>query len=456
MEILILNLPYKRKIIRKYSCSYHANGFLYPPLELVRVASIIKEKSPNCKLSYIDAIALNLSYKKCNAEILMLKPDIIITLTSIDFIGEERNYLKSLKTLIDAKLVVIGYIASMFPHKFSFADVVLGNNFESLINEACVPDKISVEAFVTSLKANKDKDYNFDPDIIQKVDLSFVDNNLYSELFAKGKTAFTYFSFGCPYKCTYCIRTYGLNKHYYRSTENILNEIEEYGKKGYKNIRLLDDNCNLNKDLLCKILDYQNKQGVEFNYFGLTRLDLLDEESLDLFGKLKFKNLLIGIETINEKTQIEYNKKLDLDFANINDKFSLLKKKGVEITVFILFNPLTETKLDLKKTLKFLSKLPINNAGLSFVNPYPGTELFKKNRNEIDFYFENEYKSQFNEKYYKNIKSVELWFMVSFYLSSPKRIFYLLKKSLLNPRQVFKIICGSFGYLFTKEKNNYF
>ncbi len=457
MNILVLNLPYKRKIIRKYSCSYHANGFLYPPVELVRISSIIKEKCvDNYELNFIDAIALNLSYRKCIDKILRIKPDLIITLTSVDFIGEEIRFLSKLKTLIDAKLVVIGHIASMFPEKFPFADVVLSNNFEAVIGQTCIEKANNADCFIAKLKEKKDNDYIFDPDIIQKVDLSFVDESLYSELFTRGKTAFTYFSFGCPFKCSFCVRTYGLNKHYYRSTENIIAEIAEYKLAGYKNIRLLDDNCNLNKDLLHKILNFQNSHGIEFNYHGLTRLDLLDDESLSLFAQLKFKNLYVGIETINENTQKEYNKKLDLDYNSIYNKFSYLEKSGVEITVFILFNPLTETKDDLKKTVKFLSKLPISNAGLSFVNPYPGTELFKKNRKEIDFYFEEDYHSRFADKYYKNIELIELWFMIRFYFSSLNRLLIIAKKCLCNPKQFLKIIFGSLIYLVFGESKNYF
>lgn len=457
MKILVLNLPYKRKVIRKYSCSYHATGFLYPPVELVRVASIIKQKADaNTEVVFIDAIALNLSYKNCDNEIKILNPDIIISLTSIDFIAEEKEYLFHIKNITAAKLIVIGYLPSLFKDKFAFADSILDNRFEGLLALACSNATQNAESFIQYLKENEQLDLIFDPDIIYKIDLSFINDRLYSELFAHGKTAFTYFSFGCPYKCSFCIRTYGLNKHSYRKDENILAEIDEYRLKGYKNIRLLDDNCNLNKNLLRKIVEYQETNNYYFNFYGLTRLDLLDEESLDLFAKLKFKSLLIGVETISEKTQLEYNKKLDLDFNEIFRKFSFLNNKKVEITVFILYNPLIENRTDLRKTLKFLSKLPIKNASLSFANPYPGTKFFEKNIAKIDFHFDTEYLSRFNPEYYLKIKRVELWFMLSFYLSTPKKMFFVIKKAFLNPIQVTKIFFTSLGFLLFEDDKNYF
>jgi hypothetical protein len=109
MNILVLNMPYKRNIIRKYSCSFHAVGFLYPPVELLRVATIIKQYSNHKhSVKFYDAIADKHNNKTCINKIAETKPDIIISLASVDFINDEIIFLEQLKKRIESKIVLIG------------------------------------------------------------------------------------------------------------------------------------------------------------------------------------------------------------------------------------------------------------------------------------------------------------------------------------------------------------
>jgi radical SAM superfamily enzyme YgiQ (UPF0313 family) len=86
-----------------------------------------------------------------------------------------------------------------------------------------------------------------------------------------------------------------------------------------------------------------------------------------------FKSILIGIETINTSTQKLYNKQLSLDSDTVYEKLLKLKKSGIDVTVFILFNPVNETFRNIKLTLNWLKRQPVNFASLSYIIPYPDT-----------------------------------------------------------------------------------
>ncbi len=43
MKTIVLNLPNKNQVVRRYMCSYNAPNFLYPPLELMYISAIVKE-----------------------------------------------------------------------------------------------------------------------------------------------------------------------------------------------------------------------------------------------------------------------------------------------------------------------------------------------------------------------------------------------------------------------------
>lgn len=455
MKILVLNLPYHRKIIRKYSCSYYANGFLYPPIELVRLATIIKEKSSDkTEVLFTDAIAEGLNFSKCKEYLNKIRPDIIVSLASVDFINDEYAFLKDIKKSLGIPIVFIGYLPELLPKIFSEADVILGNNFEQVFAKVCENfDGFTINEFIHRLNISKSEKLVFDPDVIEKHDNSFLCENLYSELFAKGKTAFTYFSFGCPYKCTFCIKTYNLKNVFYRNIDNIIIELEDYWESGIRNVRILDDNCTLNKSLLQELLTFQRKNRIQFNYHGLTRIDLLDDETIDLIIKLGFKSILIGIETISAYTQNAYKKTIDLDLEKTKQKLQVLKKGKVEVSIFILFNPITESKSDINKTLKYLKKLPVHFASLSYLKPYPGTVYFENNKEHIEISETPEYYSQLKSHYYDNLWKNEFLFMFSFYFLNPKNLIYLTTRLIRHPKQSIIILLNSIKFLFYSDRN---
>ncbi len=455
MNFLVFNLPYNRKIVRKYSCSYLAPNFLYPPLELLRVATIIKE-SGNNNVVFIDAIAEGLGDNKSLLKIKKTNPDFLIVLTSVDFINEEYEFIKKIKKEIKIKIILIGYLPFLFFDHFSEADVILGNNFESIIKKTIIDTNNDCDFFIKKLKENSYKDFEFNPDIIKKVDNSFIKDNLYSDFFVKGKTAFTYFSFGCPYSCSFCVKTYNLSKAYYRNRENIFSELLDYSKKKYKNIRILDDNCTLNKDILSDILEFQKINNIFFNYYGLSRLDLLDESTINLLGQLNFKRILIGLETINKEVQKKYNKKIIVDEIEIKKKFKSLKKAGIEIFVFIMVDPSIENKNDLKKTMLFLKKNSIDFTSISYIIPYPGTVYFNENKEKIDFCL-NPFYSKLKNKYYSEFEKNKIFFFISFYLFNFRKFYKFIFMTIKNPKQTFLIIKSFLSYfLFSKKKRDNF
>jgi len=451
----VLNMPYYRKIIRKYSCSFHAVGFLYPPVELLRIATILQENlKVDNTIVFLDAIAEGINYQKCQLKISELKPDLIITLASVDFINDEYAFLKKIKASLHIPCVLVGHIPSLFPDIFQEAEAILGNQFEGIIQKAALdlknPNACELIGLIDIYKNNT---FVFNPDIIEKHNNTFLNRKLYNELFVKGTTAFTYFSFGCPFNCSYCISTYHLKKVYFRKTDHIIRELSTYVSQGIKNIRILDDNISLNKELLKSIVDFQLKTGHELNFYGLTRLDLLEVETINLLFQAGFKRLLIGIESIKPETQKTYNKQFALSHNDIKTKLVFLKQKGIEVYFFILFNPLTENTKDIKNTLKFLKQMPVYFANISYIIPYPGTDFFETHRSESDFFLSPTYYSKLKKEYYQNIIKHEILFFIGFYLKNPKVFFHQFKYFIKFPRHYTAMIRQFFKFFFSKTEN---
>lgn len=456
MKFLVLNLPYKEKIIRKFSCSYHARGFLYPPVELVRLATIIKENFKNSDtLEFYDAVAKKDNDKKSIKKILSYKPDCIFTLLSVDFLQYEITFLKKLQKFIDAPVILIGYIPSLYPDLFDELGFVLGNNFETVIFNAMRFYSANEQAdFIESLKVfQRNKLLEHEPDLIKYHDIEIIEKYNYSELFASGKTAFTYWSFGCPYSCSFCVRTYNISGVKFRKTENIFEELKYYNSKGVKNIRLLDDNCTLRKKLLKDIYNFQKENNINFKYYGLTRIDLLDDEVVDLLIGLNFRHVMIGLESINEDSRRIYNKTFKTETDKAEKHIKRLRKNKIDVSYFLLFNPLNENFEDIKSTVKYLRDSSVSFASLSFLIPYPGTEIFKSNSDYIKYDLYPLFRWRWKTEFYTKLKKYETYFFINFYLLSFFKFSNLLRQIISHPFQSACIFKDTIKFYVNKKRD---
>lgn len=451
MNYCVLNLPFSKKIIRKYSCSYYANGVLYPPIELLRVATIIKEKkSEKDKLLFIDSIAQNLSENETIKRIKDFNPAFVVFLISVDFINEELRFIEKLRCCSESKLVAIGYLPDLYRDKFPQFDAILGKDFEGAISLSMQYDSIyeKIDIF------NKKNPIEFNPNIIEGCDYSLLKSNLYYEFLCRGKTAFTYFSFGCPFKCSYCIRTYNLNQVQFRDIDFILNEITYFAQNKYTDIRILDDNCTLNKSVLKSIFEHCNKNNYSFKFHGLTRIDLIDDEVIDLLKKMNFKRIFIGIESFNEQRLMDYNKGTKLNIEEVKKKIINLKKAGIEVGVFLLFNPIIEKRKDVLQSLKILYNMPLSFASISYITPYPETVFFKNNIENIEMGFEPSYFIRFKNKNTSLNQYTQYLFFLIFYLLHPIRFMNMIKYLILFPKNVVEIITNLIKYSINRSSDN--
>jgi radical SAM superfamily enzyme YgiQ (UPF0313 family) len=420
MNILVLNLPFPVKIVRRYSCSYYAKGFLYPPQELLRLATLINENHKG-KTFFVDSIADGASLKDVIGFIKKKKIDLVFTLLGVDFLDIDIKTLSKIKESTGIPIVSISYLANLFRKDFPQLDVVLDNFFEEKTLWALNLSKTTPE-LLGNLKKSEYKSFDFNPNLISRVNREFINPNKYQEIFCEGKTAFLYFGFGCPFGCNYCISSYNFKKYALRKKEFIFSELKELKVAGYKNIRVLDDNVTLNKDFLYDLSLFLKNNRLKFNFYGLSRIDLIDEEVVGLIKGIGFKRVYLGLETLNPDLQKYYNKNINM--ALLKRKIRILSKNHLEKGLWLIFHPLKQSKKELFKMIPKISSLGVDFINLSTLTPYPGTRLFEEEKKNILFTLKP-FRASFND-----VENVEKGFFFRYYLrpaNALRLLFFMLK-----------------------------
>lgn len=113
MNVLLLNLPHKTRIMRRYMCSYNAPDFLFPPQELIAIAGVLRSL-PNVEVKLLDAIAEGVSEKY--VEKVVRGQNVVICLCGFECFEDDMNTVGRLKAASPGTIFVLfGHYATEFP-----------------------------------------------------------------------------------------------------------------------------------------------------------------------------------------------------------------------------------------------------------------------------------------------------------------------------------------------------
>lgn len=259
---------------------------------------------------------------------------------------------------------------------------------------------------------------------------------------------------GCSYPCSFCgvpfiagkmIRT--------RKIDFILQEIDLLVSK-YKieEIHIIDDNLTMApKKWLISLLEEISKANfpVVFSLPSGIRIDLINEQILELLWKARFRSFALGIESANQSTLDKMQKKLKIE--KVIENMKLISKYDFYVQGnFILGYP-TEGLRENLKTIFFARSLPIQKAIFSIFNPFPGTKEWDEIKKEYPMEKWDEVIESFNlyssSRYVKRkiprwlLKVLQVYAYFTFFIR-PKIFFGAIKrvKSLQQMKAVLRSI----------------
>ncbi len=113
------------------------------------------------------------------------------------------------------------------------------------------------------------------------------------------------FARGCPYACTFCNKTLFRNKYRERAVTTVVNEIDQLLARGVDYIYFIDEIFGVGKQVR-ELLEEIARRPVSIGF--QSRIDLWNEESIDLLAQAHCVSFECGVESITDEGRDAMNK----------------------------------------------------------------------------------------------------------------------------------------------------
>jgi radical SAM superfamily enzyme YgiQ (UPF0313 family) len=233
------------------------------------------------------------------------------------------------------------------------------------------------------LFVNHERGRQADLDSLPFSDHSLVKLDRYNESYLGRPIGVIMSERGCPYRCTFCVRTFGA-KMFSRSAESLLAEIEELrDRHGIRNVRFMDDTLTLNRARTMALCEAMIARGLGVHWTCLTRVDAVDPELLALMKRAGCKRMYIAAESGSQRVLDYYRKGLTVE--KIREQMPIIKRSGIEASIFFMVGAPVETDEDVGQSIALAKELDLDFIIVTKLQYWPGTELYGQEGGRVSF-----------------------------------------------------------------------
>ncbi len=363
-----------------------------PPLGLLYLAAVIRKSGHN--VSFIDALAYNLSVQEAINKILESSPDVVGLTATTPTIPGAADIAKVLKAQHPEIKIIIGgpHVTAIPEETFQVipyfdigvigeGEVTIVNLLESLSqNNGTLRDVRGIiyrekekVVFTERRPLIEDLDsipmiaWDLLPSIINPYRMSIV-----GTISEKSTALVT--SRGCPGRCTFCdTKVFGM-KYRWHSAENVASMVKYLIEDhGIKDFLLYDSNFVANRKRLIDICNIFIKENYNITWSCSARVNLVKPDMLKLMKKAGCWQIAYGIESGSPQILEIMKKNITLD--QIRHALKWTKEAGIMSRGNFIFGYIGETKETLQESLDFLLDIDLDYFQQSFLTPFPGSEV---------------------------------------------------------------------------------
>jgi len=180
------------------------------------------------------------------------------------------------------------------------------------------------------------------------------------------------FARGCPYSCTFCNKTLFRNKFRERELDAVIEEMDQLISRGVDYIYFIDEIFGVGKNVR-RLLEAIAERNVQIGF--QTRIDLWNEETLDLLGRANTISMEVGIESITEEGRDELNKNCKMDTERISELLIYAKQHIPWVQANLILTD-HDDKNDIRVWQENLKKHGVWVSEPVPMFPFPGSPLY--------------------------------------------------------------------------------
>jgi len=219
-----------------------------------------------------------------------------------------------------------------------------------------------------------------------------------------GRGAELEFARGCPWACSFCNKTLFRNKFREREVSAVLAEVDALIARGVDYVYWIDEIFGVGKNVL-RLLEELKERHISIGI--QTRIDLWNEETLDLLGRAGCISFECGIESITDEGRDELNKNCRMSTERLAELLIYARQRIPWVQANLI---LTEHD-DRDQIRAWQDHLKARDVWVSDpvpMFPYPGTPFYQQVFGPPDDYAweraHNHYLNAFKEKGYSDIQ----------------------------------------------------
>lgn len=185
---------------------------------------------------------------------------------------------------------------------------------------------------------------------------------------------------GCPKKCSFCAHgALAYQKFRQRSAENVLTELEDIAKEGYKIVGIVDDNFTADKRRAKTILQGIIDRKLNLIFAVQGRVDAADSELFRLMKQAGVRCITFGLESGVQESLNFFNKETTVE----QNRYAITEadKAGLYTAGLFIIGAPHEDKKHFNQTYNFAASLPLDITSFWVLDYTFGSTLWTKAKN---------------------------------------------------------------------------
>jgi len=183
---------------------------------------------------------------------------------------------------------------------------------------------------------------------------------------------------GCPSTCYFCSSPdFWGRKVRFRSPAAIVEEITYIRQKfGLIYYSIRDDTFTADRKRVLKFCELLQKQEVNILWNCQSRVNAIDEELITEMKRAGCECIQLGVESGSPRILRQLGKSIDP--AQIEHACQLIRKIGINLSIFLISDVPGETRDDIRQTVELIQRIHPDDGYVSPLAYYPGTKLYKE------------------------------------------------------------------------------